>query len=78
MKGKSFIDTISNFKVHLNLPDTVVKAVVIAEQYGFSFYDSLIIAAALEERCDILFSEDMHDGLVIDQSLSIINPFKYE
>jgi predicted nucleic acid-binding protein len=40
------------------------------------FYDSLIISSAIEEKCNILFSEDMHNGTVIDQTLLIVNPFK--
>ena len=43
-------------------------------RYGFSFYDSLIIAAALEAGCTCLYSEDMQDGQQI-QGLTIQNPF---
>jgi len=40
----------------------------------FSFWDSLIVEAALESGATTLFSEDMHNGLVIG-SLTISNPF---
>ena len=43
-------------------------------QFGFSFYDSLIVAAALEAGCTRLYSEDMHDGQRVEQ-LTIRNPF---
>ena len=43
-------------------------------QYRFSFYDSLIIAAALEAGCTCLYSEDLQDGQQI-QELTIQNPF---
>ena len=43
-------------------------------QFGFSFYDSLIVAAALEAGCTRLYSEDLHDGQRVDQ-LTIQNPF---
>ena len=36
--------------------------------------DGIIIASALEANCDILYSEDMHNGL-IENSLKIVNPF---
>ena len=49
-------------------------ALRIAERYGYRIYDSLVIAAALEARCNTLFSEDMNDGQVID-GLTIRNPF---
>ena len=46
----------------------------IQDRYHYSFYDSLIIAAALEAGCARLLSEDMQDGQRID-SLTIVNPF---
>ena len=51
-------------------------AVQIAERYKYSIYDSLIIAAALEMGCNIVYSEDLQDGQVIENSLTIRNPFK--
>ncbi len=47
----------------------------IAKRYRLAFYDSLIIAGALLDNCLILFSEDMQHGLVIDNRLTIANPF---
>ena len=47
----------------------------LAERHGFSIYDAMIVAAALEADCDVLWSEDMHDGMVIDGRLRIANPF---
>jgi len=44
-------------------------------RYRYSFYDSLIIAAALEIGCRNLYSEDLHHGQKIEQ-LTIRNPFK--
>jgi predicted nucleic acid-binding protein len=55
---------------------TQVKAIKLKKDYNFQFYDALIVATALENRCNILYSEDMHDELVIDKQLTIINPFK--
>jgi len=47
----------------------------IAERYGLSVYDAMIVAAAIASGCDTLWSEDMHDGLVVDARLQIQNPF---
>lgn len=47
----------------------------IATRYGFSHYDSLIIAAALSAGCATLYTEDMQHGQVIDERLALINPF---
>ena len=41
---------------------------------AFSFWDSLIVEAALQSGCSQLLSEDMQDGLAVD-SLTIWNPF---
>lgn len=48
----------------------------IAERYRFSFYDALIVAAALESSCTMLYTEDLQDGQVIDDTLAIRNPFR--
>lgn len=47
----------------------------LAERYGLSLYDALIGASALQASCDTLWSEDMQDGLVVDDRLRIRNPF---
>lgn len=46
----------------------------IAQRFGYRIYDSLVIAAALQERCSVLYSEDMQDGQRIEH-LTIRNPF---
>nr|WP_294519727.1 PIN domain-containing protein [uncultured Rhodopila sp.] len=51
-------------------------AVGIAARNGFAFYDSLIVASALEAGCSTLLSEDLQDGQVIDGRLTIRNPFR--
>jgi len=48
----------------------------VAERYKLSVYDAMIVAAALIAGCNTLYSEDMQDGLLIDQQLHILNPFK--
>ena len=52
-----------------------MKAGYLAELYRFSFYDSLIVAAAIESNCAILYSEDLQNGQVIENELTIKNPF---
>ena len=51
------------------------KGSEIAERYGFSFYDSVIIASALLAECKILYSEDLQHQQVIEKRLTVINPF---
>ncbi|HET6401074.1 MAG TPA: PIN domain-containing protein [Candidatus Kapabacteria bacterium] len=61
--------------VTLNEED-FLKGSELRGRYKFSHWDSLIVAAALRTKCSILYSEDMHDGLVIEGTLTIRNPFK--
>ena len=56
--------------------DTHSDALRLAERYGFAIYDALIVAAALRSNCDVLWSEDMHDGLLVDGRMRIANPFR--
>lgn len=54
------------------------RAQLLRQRYQLSFWDSLIVAAALESDCTTLYSEDMQHGLRIDNRLTIVNPFKEE
>ena len=63
------------FNVFTNQYNTIEAATRIADKYRYSFYDSLIIAAALECGCNILYTEDMHHNQIIENRLKIINPF---
>jgi predicted nucleic acid-binding protein len=54
--------------------ETHRSGIEIARLHGFSVYDALIIAAALEAGCATLYSEDMHSGQKV-RSLTIRNPF---
>lgn len=48
----------------------------VAERYGLSVYDAMIVASALLAGCDTLLSEDMQDGQAFDGRLAIRNPFR--
>jgi predicted nucleic acid-binding protein len=56
--------------------DTHKGALAIAERYGYSIYDALVAAAALESGCKTLYSEDLQDGQIINRQLTIRNPFR--
>jgi predicted nucleic acid-binding protein len=51
------------------------KAIDLYFCFQLSFYDSLIVATALHGNCSILYSEDMQHELVIENKLTIVNPF---
>jgi predicted nucleic acid-binding protein len=56
--------------------ETHRSAIDIARRHGFSVYDALIVAAALEAGCTTLYSEDMQDGQKI-HAVTIRNPFAF-
>jgi len=47
----------------------------LAEKYQLSVYDAMIVSAALIAGCTTLWTEDMHDGLLIEDQLRVVNPF---
>jgi len=55
--------------------EMIGQALRIHAKYGYSYYDSLMIASALERDCNYLLSEDMADGQVIEGTLTIKNIF---
>lgn len=54
----------------------LITASQLRQEYALSYWDSIIVAAALASGVKALYSEDMQDGLVIHENLKIINPFK--
>ena len=57
-------------------PETHEIGRALGERYGFAVYDAMIVAAALQNGCTTLYSEDMHDSLRVEDQLTIVNPFK--
>ena len=47
----------------------------LAAKYQLSVYDSMIVSAALIAGCTTLWTEDMHDGLLVEDWLRVVNPF---
>lgn len=56
--------------------DTHTEGLRVAELYGCAIFDALVVPAALRTDCRILWSENMHDGLVVDGRRRIANPFR--
>jgi predicted nucleic acid-binding protein len=65
----------NNFSVFAVTRGTSLYALSLKEKYCYSWWDSLILASALENDCQIIYSEDMQHGQIIENSLKIINPF---
>jgi len=56
--------------------DVVQKCLILKIRYGYSYWDSLILSAALIWNCSLLYSEDMQHNQVIEGKLTIVNPFQ--
>ena len=54
--------------------ETHLHALKLSKRYGFSIWDSLILAAAMEAGCETLLTEDMQHGQVVE-GVRIENPF---
>lgn len=65
----------SNYLVIALDREILVTATQLRKHYSFSFWDSMIVAAALRANAKLLYSEDMQDGLIVEKKLRIVNPF---
>ncbi|TDE11998.1 PIN domain-containing protein [Dyadobacter psychrotolerans] len=60
----------------VGLEESTMKAAIdLIKRYDFQFFDSIIVASAIEVKCSTLFSEAMQDGLIVSGTLTISNPF---
>jgi predicted nucleic acid-binding protein len=62
------------WKVFSPRASDVLRAIRIHEQSGISFWDAMVVHAAAESGCDVLWTEDLNDGQVIG-GVRISNPF---
>ena len=73
---EEFLDLVRGLAVVQPIDEgTHQLGIAVARRHRLNVYDGMIIASALRADCDILYSEDMHHGLLVDGRLTIINPF---
>lgn len=65
----------SSFDVQQISPDMIYNAIDISIANKISFWDSLIVSAAQDSGCVIIYSEDLNDGQIIN-GVKILNPFE--
>lgn len=73
--AKEIVEDFLKWDVVINDGESILEAIEMHEKYKYSFWDSMIIAAAIKGGCSVLLSEDLFDGQNID-GLEIKNPFK--
>lgn len=69
-----FIRLFRRIRVVPVVPDLTLEALLIKDQYGLQFYDSLLIASAVANGCNEFWSEDLGNGVVYS-GVKVINPF---
>ncbi|MBW8876833.1 MAG: PIN domain-containing protein [Acidobacteria bacterium] len=69
------IEWLSRWDVVILGVEDVLAAVDLHRLHGFSIWDALVIRAALNGGCRVLYSEDLQDGRRIE-GLEVVNPFK--
>ena len=65
----------SNLEILVITPATIDAALTLSKRYHYSYYDSLILASAIEADCSILYSEDFQNNQIIE-GVRIVNPFR--
>ena len=78
--GGALVDAVQVLTKRLDIGGSVTleilnRGLAIAQRYKLSIHDSTLIAVALDAGCDQFLSEDMHHGLVIEDRLTVRNPF---
>jgi predicted nucleic acid-binding protein len=73
---RALIDSFyANHRVVEMSRSTLIEASRLRERFSLSFWDSTIVASAFEQGTSILYTEDIQDGLVIENRLKIVNPY---
>jgi predicted nucleic acid-binding protein len=55
--------------------NVTLKSFQLVQNYDFQVFDAIIVAAAMDAGCRILYSEDMQHQQIIEKTLTVINPF---
>jgi predicted nucleic acid-binding protein len=74
LTAKELLRSFERFGTVVIEPRIISEAIDISILHRFSFWDSLILAAADSIHCEILFSEDFSDGQIV-RGVQIKNPF---
>jgi len=73
-QAKEIVRDFLKWHVVVNTGDSIIDAIDICSRFGYSFWDSMIIEAAIKGGAAVLISEDLQDGQVLS-GVTIKNPF---
>jgi predicted nucleic acid-binding protein len=68
------VELLAEFDLVVPDLDDILAAIDLHRLHGFSFWDALVLRAAKEAACIVLFSEDLQPGRIVD-GVQIVNPF---
>ncbi len=68
------IRDLSYWRVHEPVPDDVIKAIKLHQQYLISFWDAMVLQSAAQLGCSMIWSEDLNPGQVYE-GVRLLNPF---
>ena len=68
------LTSLARWRVHSPLLDDVIAAATLSRRHRLSYWDAMIVRSAAELRCGTLWTEDLHDGQVVD-GVRLTNPF---
>ena len=68
------VELLAEFDLVVPDLDDILAAIDLHRLHEFSFWDALVLRAAKEAACIVLFSEDLQPGRVVD-GVQIVNPF---
>jgi len=73
---KNYVEEIINSFVVLSTRiKTIFKSIENLNKYNLSWYDTILITTAINNDCKIFYSEDLKNGLIIENKMTVINPF---
>ncbi|MBN1831488.1 MAG: PIN domain-containing protein [Deltaproteobacteria bacterium] len=74
-QAKEIIRDFLKWHVVVNTGESIIEAINISQKFNYSFWDSMIIEAAIAGGAGVLLSEDLQDGQIIND-VNIMNPFR--
>jgi predicted nucleic acid-binding protein len=74
LEARTYLEELKELEIVSSSFQVVARALGVRERRRFHWYDSLIVAAALEGQCERLYTEDLQHGQRVE-SVEIVNPF---
>jgi predicted nucleic acid-binding protein len=69
------VELFANYHLVVLAVDDVLAAIDLYRLHQLAFWDALIVRAASQGGCSVLYSEDLQDGRSID-GVTVVNPFR--